>query len=55
MDYRELNDVKRNDFMQLLIQLKNKGYIEDVDSNKTESEETESKLKKCNLLITCSA
>lgn len=32
MDYREKNDVKRNDVMQLLIQLKNKGYIDEVDS-----------------------
>lgn len=32
IDYREKNNVKRNDFMQLLIQLKNKGYLEDVDS-----------------------
>lgn len=36
MDYREKNDVKRNDVMQLLIQLKNKGYIDDVDSTKQE-------------------
>lgn len=34
MDYREKNDVKRNDFMQLLIQLKNKGQLEDVDDDK---------------------
>lgn len=31
-DYREKNNVKRNDVMQLLMQLKNKGYVDDVDS-----------------------
>ena len=31
MDYRETNNVKRNDFMDLLIQLKNKGKLDDVD------------------------
>lgn len=35
IDYREKNNVQRNDFMQLLIQLKNKGKIEDADSYKT--------------------
>lgn len=34
IDFREKNNVKRNDFMQLLIQLKNKGYIDDVDEIK---------------------
>lgn len=29
--FRESKGVERNDFMQLLIQLKNKGTIEDVD------------------------
>lgn len=38
MNYREENNVKRNDFMDLLIQLKNKGYIEDADANKTGTE-----------------
>ncbi|KAL0270233.1 UNVERIFIED_CONTAM: hypothetical protein PYX00_007705 [Menopon gallinae] len=30
--YRETNNVKRNDFLQLLIQLMNKGYVEDADA-----------------------
>jgi cytochrome P450 family 6 len=29
VDYRESNNVQRNDFLNLLIQLKNKGYVED--------------------------
>nr|ALX81394.1 cytochrome P450 [Liposcelis entomophila] len=33
MEYREKNDVKRNDFFQLLIQLKNKGFVEDADAD----------------------
>lgn len=40
MEFRELNNVKRNDFMDLLIQLKNKGRLDDVDnSSKNESED----------------
>lgn len=31
IEYREKNNVQRNDFMQLLIELKNKGKIEDSD------------------------
>jgi len=31
VDYREEKNIKRNDFMQLLIQLKNKGKLDDVD------------------------
>lgn len=31
MDFRKNEKVKRNDFMQLLIQLKDKGELEDVD------------------------
>jgi len=30
--YREKNNVKRNDFVQLLLELKTKGKIEDVDT-----------------------
>ncbi|XP_069672361.1 cytochrome P450 6k1-like isoform X2 [Periplaneta americana] len=34
VEYREKNDVKRNDFMQLLIQLKNTGNVDDKNQNK---------------------
>jgi cytochrome P450 family 6 len=36
IDYREKNSVVRNDFMQLLIQLKNNGKIEDDGDSKSE-------------------
>jgi cytochrome P450 family 6 len=36
VDYREKNNVVRNDFMQLLIELKNKGKIEDDGDIKSE-------------------
>jgi len=36
IDYREMNNVVRNDFLQLLIQLKNKGKIEDEGDIKSE-------------------
>ena len=48
MDYREKNNIKKNDFLQLLIQLKNKGEIEDVDEAKSgnkEKNENKSKFK----------
>ncbi|XP_067009323.2 probable cytochrome P450 6a13 [Anabrus simplex] len=31
VDYREKNNVKRNDFLQMLIELKNKGHVEEDD------------------------
>jgi cytochrome P450 family 6 len=34
VEYREKNNVQRKDFMSLLLQLKNKGYLEDADSLK---------------------
>lgn len=37
IEYREKNNVERNDFMQLLIQLKDKGYVSvDKDDNTTD-------------------
>lgn len=33
MEFRKTNGVERKDFMQLLIELKEKGKIEDVDKN----------------------
>lgn len=42
VDYREKNQVERNDFMQLLLKLKNQGYIP-VDKNDKEEQETSSK------------
>ncbi|XP_066994046.2 probable cytochrome P450 6a14 [Anabrus simplex] len=43
VDYREKNNVKRNDFMQLLIQLKNKGRVDDdqTSGNYNESNDIE--------------
>ena len=38
MKHREEHNIKRGDFMDLLIQLKNKGYIEDADADKTGDE-----------------
>lgn len=35
-EHREKNNLKRNDFMQLLIQLNTKGYLDDVDAAKSE-------------------
>jgi len=32
MDFRKQNNVKRNDFMQLLLQLKEQGYVKDIDN-----------------------
>jgi cytochrome P450 family 6 len=36
MDFREKNNVSRNDFMQLLIELKNKGKVHDDETAKSE-------------------
>jgi len=42
IDYREKNNIERNDFMQLLIQLKNQGYLT-ADKGATQSTEEENK------------
>jgi cytochrome P450 family 6 len=44
VDYREQNNFSRNDFMQLLIQLKNQGYIP-VDKGEKETEEQKEQQK----------
>jgi len=43
--YRERNNITRNDFMQLLIQLKNQGYLE-TDSQDNEKSQSEYQLYK---------
>ena len=45
IDYREKNSVVRNDFMQLLIQLKNKGKIQDDEDIKSEYVQDETACK----------
>jgi cytochrome P450 family 6 len=39
VEYREMNNVKRNDFMQLLIQLKEKGSLDSEQGAEDRSEE----------------
>lgn len=46
VDYRERNNVKRNDAMQLLIDLKNKGYVDDVDNPNKGDDSDKSKKRK---------
>jgi cytochrome P450 family 6 len=38
VDYREKNNVKRNDFLQLLIQLKNKGVLDDEHKSEDQND-----------------
>ena len=40
VEYREKNNVKRNDFLQLLIQLKNKGLLDDEEKTEDQNNET---------------
>ena len=40
VEYREKNNVKRNDFLQLLIQLKNKGLLDDEEKTEDQNDET---------------
>lgn len=48
IEYREKNGIERNDFMQLLIQLKDKGYVsvdkDDIDAEKSSSDHDMKKL-----------
>ena len=41
VEYREKNNVKRNDFLQLLIQLKNKGLLDDEEKTEDQNNETD--------------
>ncbi|EEB11224.1 conserved hypothetical protein [Pediculus humanus corporis] len=43
IEYREKNKIKRNDFLQLLIQLINNGKLDDVDNNKEGGEDVNEK------------
>lgn len=45
VEYREKNNVERNDFMQLLIQLKDKGYVS-VDKEEKDTDSVEQDVKK---------
>jgi len=40
VEYREKNNVKGNDFLQLLIQLKNKGLLDDEEKTEDQNNET---------------
>jgi len=41
VEYREKNNVTRNDFLQLLIQLKNKGLLDDEEKTEDQNNETD--------------
>lgn len=43
IEWRKANNVQRNDIMQLLMQLKEKGVIEDVDRRENEGEQIDTK------------
>jgi len=44
IDLREEKNIKRNDFMQLLIQLKNKGKLDDVNDGFSVSGKSKGKI-----------
>lgn len=41
IEYRERNGIKRKDFMDLMVELKNKGYVEDPDADQANKEGTQ--------------
>jgi len=45
VEYREKNNVKRNDFLHLLIQLKNKSLLDDEEKTEDQNNETNKKTK----------
>jgi cytochrome P450 family 6 len=45
INYREKNNVKRNDFLQLLIQIKNEGKVEEEHSNPEQNDHGNKKNK----------
>lgn len=49
VDHREKNNVSRNDFMQLLIQLKNQGFVSVDKGEKDENEKKSGDIKKMNI------
>lgn len=40
IEEREKNNIRRNDFMDLIIQLKNKGYVEGADADDDDGKES---------------
>jgi cytochrome P450 family 6 len=49
VEYREKNNVDRNDFMQLLIQLKNQGFVS-VDRSEVAEKEVKKEVKRLSLM-----
>uniref|UniRef100_A0A340TB92 Cytochrome P450 n=1 Tax=Anopheles minimus TaxID=112268 RepID=A0A340TB92_9DIPT len=44
VQYREMNNVQRNDFMNLLLQIKNKGYLEECDGDASDTVKNETRI-----------